>query len=298
MRGRRHLLNRPWMYQAGIAIVRRMPRAFNRAWVRCVADWNYWRLPEERSRVALNLEPVLGSDSRELQRSVRRLFRNYAELLVDYAAFFGAPDAGPVVEAAFSLAEGYEHLEHALSRGKGVVLVTAHVGFWELGGLYVRSKGVPLAVLTLVDPAPGVHEEKLRLRARLGIETITVGADPWGSLAVARALRRNTVAAMLVDRYEGGDAVPVELFGRRALFAPGPTLFARMTGAAVVPAFVLRSGPGRYRGLILPPVSMTFTEDRQADLAHNTQRIARVIEGVIRAYPDQWYNFDTIWRQE
>jgi KDO2-lipid IV(A) lauroyltransferase len=284
------------MYRAGIAVVRRMPRAFNRLWVRGIADWNYWIRKEERRRVEANLGPVIG-EGRELRQAVRRLFRNYAELLVDYAAFFGAPEPGPEVERAFVRAEGYEHLERARARGRGVVLVTAHVGFWELGGVYFRRKGIPLAVLTLEDPDPGVHNEKQRLRAKMGIETITVGGNPWGSLAVARALRENSVAAMLVDRYDGADAVSVELFGRKTLFAPGPTLYARMTGAAVVPAFVVRSGPGRYRGLVLPPVSMEFTKDRDADLARNTQRIARVMEGVIRAYPDQWYNFDRIWRE-
>jgi Kdo2-lipid IVA lauroyltransferase/acyltransferase len=67
------------------------------------------------------------------------------------------------------------------------------------------------------------------------------------------------------------------------------------TGAAVVPAFVLRAGPGSYQGLILPAVSMAQTRDREADLRRNTSALARVVEDVIRRYPDQWYNFDPVW---
>ena len=140
-----------------------------------------------------------------------------------------------------------------------------------------------------------MHAERTRIRAGLGIETITVGKNPWSSLAVARALRENMLVAMLVDRYSGPDAVTVELFGRQTRFAPGPVLYARMTGAAVVPAFVLADGRGAYRGEILPPVPMTFSGDRAVDLASNTQRIADAMGEVIRAQPDQWYNFESIW---
>lgn len=292
---RRHLLNHPWMYQAGVAMVRRLPRGFNRLWVRRIADLNYWRLTRHRGNVCGNLAPLLGEDRRRLCRAAHRLFRNYAEIMVDYAFFFGGPT--PDLEGFFRVAEGAEHVERALEAGRGVVLVTAHLGFWELGSLFFRGRDLPMHVLTLEDPDPGVHAERERLRAGLGIETITVGNDPWGSLAVARALRNNGVVAMLVDRYEGPDAVPVELFGRCTHFAPGPALYARLARAAVIPAFVLSEGRGLYRGLIQPPVPMEFSEDRAGDLRRNTQRLATAIGQVIRAYPEQWYNFEPIWRE-
>jgi KDO2-lipid IV(A) lauroyltransferase len=282
------------MYRVGVAVVRRLPRWFNRLWVRGVAECNYLALGDARRQIAENLTPLLGNDPHCLRQAVRRVFINYGEQLVEYAAFFGG--RGTPALDAFEQAEGYEHLAGALALGKGVVLVTAHVGFWELGGLLFRQMGLPVSVLTLEDPDPGVHEERSRIRASLGIETITVGTGPWGSLAVARALRQNSVVAMLVDRYAGSDAVPVEMFGRVTHFAPGPALYARLSGASVVPAFVLRAGPGRYRGLVLPAVPMEFTGDRAGDLAQNTRLVAAAIEGVVRDHPDQWYNFTPVWR--
>lgn len=290
---RRHALNRPWMYQTGVAVVRRLPRSFNRAWVRLVADWNHWRLEAAREQVRDNLAPVVGAHPAVLRPTSQRLFRNYAEVMVDYATFFGG--SRPVAPV-FRAAQGYEHLTGALAAGRGAVLVTAHLGFWELGGLFFRQQGLPMAVLTVEDPDPGVHDERTRIRRRMGIETITVGSNPWSSLAAARALRQNVVVAMLVDRYQGPDAVEVEMFGRRTAFAPGPALYARMTGAAVVPAFVLADGRGGYEGRVCPPVAMRFTDDRAADTRRNGQAVARVIEGVIREFPDQWYNFGPIWR--
>ncbi len=292
---RRHPLNHPWMYRAGLALVRRLPRSFNRAWVRRVADLNFWRLRRSREQVCANLAPIVGPDPRALRAAARRLFRNYAEQLVDYAFFFGTPGAN--VAQAFTEAQGHEHLEEARARGKGVVLATAHLGFWELGGLLFRQWDLPIHVLTVEDPDPGVHEARSGIRSRLGIGTITVNKDPWSSLAVARALRDNAVVAMLVDRYHGPDAVCVELFGRRTPFAPGPALYARMTGAAVVPAFVLADGRGGYRGMILPAVPMEFSGDRGADLRGNTQRLADAVGQVVGTCPEQWYNFEAIWSE-
>jgi len=292
---RRHPLNHPWMYQAGISLVRHLPRAFNRAWVRRVADLNFWRLRRSREQVCANLAPILGPEPGALQAAARRLFRNYAAQLADYAYFFGAPGAN--VAQAFTQAQGYEHLEAARQTGRGVVLATAHLGFWELGGLLFRQWGLPIHVLTVEDPDPGVHQARTDIRSRLGIGTITVSKDPWSSLAVARALREDAVVAMLVDRYQGPDAVLVELFGRRTRFAPGPALYARMTGAAVVPAFVLADGRGGYRGMILPAVPMEFSGDRGDDLRRNTQRLADAVGQVIGTCPEQWYNFEQVWSE-
>ncbi|MEW6489179.1 MAG: lysophospholipid acyltransferase family protein [Thermodesulfobacteriota bacterium] len=292
---RRHPLNHPWMYRGGVALVRHLPRRFNRTWARWLADLNFWRLRESREAVCANLEPLLGPDRRTLRAATRRLFRNYAEQLVDYAYFFGG--GGRPAEGFFTRAEGYEHLEAARLAGRGVILATAHLGFWELGGLLFRQWGHPVHVLTLEDPDPGVHEERLRIRTHLGIRSITVSKDPWSSLAVGRALREGALVAMLVDRYAGPDPVSVALFGRRTRFAPGPALFARMTGAAVVPSFVLADGRGGYRGLILPPVPMEFSRDRETDLRENAQRLADATGGVIAEYPDQWFNFALIWSE-
>lgn len=291
---RRHVLNGPRAYRLVLRLAGTVPGSVSRWCARRVAEWDYLRSRAHRDAVGANLAPLF-DDPVERRAAVLRLFRNYAEALADCASFFGRKDALAAVGAAFEEGGGYDHLKEALELGKGVVLLTAHVGPWELGGIYLRSRGLSLSVLTLEDPDPGVHEERIRLRSALGIRTVTVAKEPWDALMVAKALRRNEVAAMVADRYKGPSPVRVELFGRPALFAPGPALYARLTDAAVVPAFVVRGGAGRYRGIVLPALGLECTEDREADVCRNTQRLARVVEEVIRAYPDQWYNFERVW---
>jgi KDO2-lipid IV(A) lauroyltransferase len=291
---RRHLLNHPLAYQVGVGVLGALPRAFNRTLARVLADLNFLWLRKRRHCVAANLAPILGDSPRELRKATRRLFRNYAEVLIDYATYFG-PRRGSL-DAVFQGGHAHRHIESALGRGRGVLLVTGHLGFWELGGLYFRDRGLRVHVLTVYDPDPGVHEARVRIRERFGIKTITVGRDPWSGLAVARALRENGIVGIAVERYRGAGAIPVDLFGRTIPFAPGPAIYARLTGAPVVPAFVVASGHGVYRGIVHPEIEMPCSADREADVVEGTKRIASVVADVIRAHPDQWYNFDPLWR--
>lgn len=281
------------MYRLGVQIVRGLPRPFSRFCARRIADLNYLWLTGARRTVRDNLGPVVGAGGRVLRRTTLRLFRNYADVLVDFAVIFGG--ASVSVRELFSEAQGYEHLETAVRRGRGVILLTAHLGFWELGGLYFNQSRLPVHILTVRDPDPGVDEERIRIREALGIRTITVGADPWNSLRVAKALREGAIVGTAVDRYRGPDAVSVPLFGRPMPFSPAPVLYARMTGAAVIPGFVVADGRAKYKGVVLPPVTMEFSVDRAADVARNLARVAGSVESVIRDYPDQWYNFEPVW---
>ena len=110
-----------------------------------------------------------------------------------------------------------------------------------------------------------------------------------------QTLRRNEFLAMLVDRPYAGTGTPVRLFGHTTEFSTAPALLAQHTGAAVLPAFVLRQPGGRYVSLAEPIIPMTATDDRRADLAANTQRVATAFGNIIRQHPSQWFNYVPIW---
>ena len=185
---------------------------------------------------------------------------------------------------------GFEHILAARLKGKGGILVTGHVGNWELGAMLLALEGVPLTVVTLEEPATGLTQWREAYRMRLGIKTIPVGADPFSFVEIIAALRRNEFVALLVDRPYGAAAVPVRFFGAEASFSSAPTLLWQHTGADVIPAFVLQKSGGRYVSLLAPPVPM------DADGAANAQRIATVFETIVRGNPEQWFNYVPIWK--
>jgi len=185
---------------------------------------------------------------------------------------------------------GFEHITAARARGKGGILITGHIGNWELGGILLAIEGVPLTVVTLEEPATGLTQWREAYRRRLGIKTISIGADPFSFVGLVSALRRNEFVAMLVDRPIAAAAVPAQFFGAAAQFSGAPSLLWKHTGAEVIPAFVLQKPGGRYVSVLAPPVPM------EVDGAANAQRIATIFETVVRSNPEQWFNYVPIWK--
>ncbi|MDZ4287664.1 MAG: lysophospholipid acyltransferase family protein, partial [Prosthecobacter sp.] len=192
---------------------------------------------------------------------------------------------------------GFEHLSAARAQGNGAIVVTGHLGHWELGGLMLAQHGLPLTVITLEEPSTELSRWREACRRQLGIKTITVGpGHPFAFVEMIQTLRRNELLAMLVDRPYSGTGTAVQFFGHETEFSTAPALLHQHTGASVLPAFVLQDGSGRYIMSAEPLVPMTGKPDPQAALATNTQRIAKVFEDIIRRHPEQWFNYVPIWK--
>jgi KDO2-lipid IV(A) lauroyltransferase len=220
---------------------------------------------------------------REIGRLTRRIFRNYARYLVDYGRFRWLPREG--FEAVIAAMEGGENLREALEIGRGVILVTGHIGNWELGGLFFGHQGLKVNVVTLPDGSSQIDAIRRRYRGNYSINTIILDGSPFASLEMMAALRRGEMVATLVDRWGKVDGVASAFLGGMHYLPRGPFVLSRATGAPILPAFVVRDGAS-YRGILEPPFVVL-----QDDLGPYATRISQVLERVIRRYPDQWYNF-------
>ncbi|NDY41393.1 lysophospholipid acyltransferase family protein [Dissulfurirhabdus thermomarina] len=245
-----------------------------------------------------NLAVVLGlpPDAPRVRRLARNVFRNYGLYLVDYVRIsWITPRTLPRVIAEEA---GTAHIRAALDRGRGAILVTPHLGHWELGGLSLAFRGLSVTALTLTDHESRVQEYRDRVRGRLGIETVHIAPDDPGTvLKLARLLRENKVVVMLGDRWEGGKRVPVTFFGRRTFFPAGAAALALATGAPIIPVFVVLRPDNRYRAWMETPVEVVRRPNQRGEavLAEKTQELAAAFERVIARHPDQWYHFFDYW---
>lgn len=293
----KHPLNKPTVYKLGIFFTKHLPVSFIYFFALCLAELNYWILRRQRQNVEQNIRKIFPRQDRKVKRITRRLFRNYARYLVDYARFFYL-NTEQLNDTITSL-EGEEYFRQAVDRGKGILLLTAHLGNWELGSLFFSHLGMPVNVVTLPDEDKHVH--KIRQQYRLGhkIRTITIRHSPLDAIwQILQALKRNEMVAMLVDRYlkEGGELV--DFFQGKAYFPKGIVYLAQISGATILPAFVVRDKDSDYQGIVCKPLILDENYDKrvsQAYIQKNLRRIAVIFEGVIRRFPDQWYNFETIW---
>jgi len=280
----RHLLAVPWFYRLGFAAGRRVPLPvlYRVADVLAMATYLTCRAPARTLRANLTrLLPDAPDSARA--RLARRIFRNYARYLVDYGRFRWMPQAE--LEAAMAGLDGGQNLQEAFRMDRGVILVTGHVGNWELGGVFFGHRGVKVHVVTLPDGSRQIDAIREIYRGEHAVNTIVLDGSPFAPLEMMAALRRREMVAMLVDRWGKADGVPASFLGGTHYLPRGPFALSLATGAPILPAFVVRDG-GTYRGIVEPPVVVT-----ENDFAPYAARVSRALEGVIRRCPDQWYNF-------
>lgn len=278
------------LWRLAVALAGALPVPVSRG----LAKWGvalYGRLrPERVTVVARNLRPAL-PDPATANVMARRNFAEFAHKLVDLWRL----EAGRLPADLVQPGSGWEHFHAALQAGRGVLLVTPHLGNWELGSLLLQRFGLRPLVLTAPEPADGLTELRRAARERLGIDTLVVGADPFAFVEVIRRLQDGGVVAVLIDRPPEPTRVEVELFGRPFAASVSAAELARAAGCVVLPVAIVRVGDG-YRAEALPPVpydrAALGNRERRREF---TGTILRAFEPLLRQHPDQWFHFVPIW---
>jgi len=192
-------------------------------------------------------------------------------------------------------------LDDALAAGTGAILVSPHLGNWELGGLGLADFGFKINVLTFREPDEKVNELREKVRGERGIGFIYVDRDDTSPLAIieaVNALRRNEILCLLGERDGSSHSITIDFFGKPTSFPVGAAYLSLASGAPVIPVFVPLEG-GVYATLMEEPIYFTggHGEHGQA-IRTGMERLAAVFERHIGMYPDQWYNFFEFWGKE
>ncbi len=284
-----------WSFRSVSYISGKVPVRFA-YWVgAAVGDFIYLTWKQHSANAVSNMRRVLGeaADWRLVKEVARDSFRNYAKTIVDFLRFphLQVDD----IHEAISTQHGWENLEAALSKGKGVVVVSAHLGNWDLAGALMGSRGLPLhAVADRFDPRMDQLINGTRQRYGINIIKMEVGSLKQ----IFAALKRNEIVLLLFDRPQPDEGVPVQFFGETAYLPAGPAAISLKTGAAIVIGYCARRrGDKTFFGAFEPPIEYEhlLTGDRERDIQIVTQEIVRRMEAIIRRYPDQWYMFRQMW---
>jgi lauroyl/myristoyl acyltransferase len=291
-----HGLNNGAIFRATYLGVGLLPRWSSYAIARA-GSWLAWRLHRQtREAIADNLRAVFADETpAALERRARDTLRAYAEDVIDFIRALRAPAAD--VPALFDYRpEDARLFIDLLAQGRGIILVTGHYGNWEAGGVFLRRlANLPLTIVAMAEANAGVNRLRHEIRARLGADTIEVGQSLDTALQIRRRLAANGIVAMLVDRHLGRDRVGVRFLGRRAWFLRTPLLMGFMTGAPVVPCFVERVGPSRFRVRPGTPIVVSRARARDEAIEAAAQDFADQLSERVRAQPQHWYHFYRYW---
>ena len=181
---------------------------------------------------------------------------------------------------------GIDKLNEALRDNKGVILVTAHIGNWELPGVALARMGYKITTVAGVQFTRGLTPLLKKMKETVGIK-VTNHLESAGP--ILRALRKGEIVALHIDGDQYGERVQVKLFGRETYMPKGPARLARLTGAHLIPAIAVRVKRRKIRLEILDEIST------KVDETEITQSIAMILETYIRTYPNQWCIFRRIW---
>lgn len=188
--------------------------------------------------------------------------------------------------------DGWEHLEDAVALGRGVIVVTFHLGNIDLVGQLIAARGFNITVPVERMRPRQLFEFLCRQRSSRGIDIVPLERAPRAMLAT---LRRGELVGIATDRLISGKGEWIEFFGRPTEFPRGPASLARHTGAPVLIGVGLRSTGNRFRGIISDTVMLSRTGDHARDEHELIQSLAGLIEPLIRENPGQWLAFSPIW---
>ncbi len=182
--------------------------------------------------------------------------------------------------------------------GRGFLLVTGHVGNWEMGAVTLRRHGLTPAVVGQPELSPRVQEMRQQLRERVGVESIDIGTSMGTAFKVRAAVDAGRAVALLVDRAYPEDSVAVPFFGRPTPFLRSPALLARFCACPILPGFFLRRADGSYYNVWGDPLDADPSLSPEADAVRMLSRVAADLERVVRSAPTQWFNFYRYWGGE
>ena len=234
-----------------------------------------------------------GLEQREVRRIARASYEHLGRTTVETALLpsLGRDGLLRLVEEV----DGWDEVEEARARGRGIIFVTGHLGNWELGGAYIAARGVPLDAIVRRQGNPLFDRYLNATRTKLGIVVVH---DSEAVRRTPRALREGRGVGFLADQGVLGLASTfVPFFGRPAKTPRGAAVFALRMSAPVIFVSALRQPGGRFR-MAFDPIAVQPTGERERDIDSIVAAYTRVLEMYVRRAPEQYLWQHRRWRRQ
>ncbi len=252
-----------------------------------------YRLDKRRRKITLrNLEDSFGDEKTpaELRAIAVSVFENMGMNVFELCRI---PWLRKGDIAGYVSCEGIENLLEARRKGKGIILITGHFGNWELLAAFYGLIGYPVNIVVR-DLDNKVADGFMRwVRTRPGN---TIVSKQRSMRNLLRSLSRGGIVGILYDQnVTWSEGVFVNFFGRLACTNKGPSLLAAVSGAVVLPTFIVREG-NKHRVIIGKEITLNSSGDKRRDMLENTAKITKVLENIVRQYPGQWFWVHRRWK--
>lgn len=274
-----------FFYRTSILLVKVIPRGVVQL-IASTIGFLYFLLDRKKAFVTRNIKNAIGGISFFGALVIAsRLYMNFARNFADYFELF-AHDIH-YFKALIDFADLDDRIERALDEEKGLIVVSLHIGNWELAGHLCGSFGKKVHGIGLVQPDPRVEKlyEELRSKGNVVVHPLSTGA-----ISVYKALKKNEIAAIVSDRDINHQGLPAKFFNRCVKFPGGAALLSYKTGAKCFVGCLVRVGKG-YKVEMSEEIKIDKGKSESEYISAFVQKVAAFTEQLVMKYPDQWFHF-------
>ncbi len=253
---------------------------------------HYWASPKHRHETISHLQMALGKEKSdiELKRIAYESYKGQGVSLVE-AIYSLQMESSRLME--WISVEGFSHYVEAKKEGKGVIILTAHLGNWEMIPKVFFAHHSPICGTVRPLDNPYLNRLSQNWREKNGMIVLNKFSDAPRLLKLFR--EGETVGFLLDQNTHEEDSVFVDFFGQEAATNKGVAILALRSGAPVIPVFMKREGK-KHRMIIDPPVSIVRTKSHRDDILNITALFTKIIENHIREAPEQWLWIHRRWK--
>lgn len=276
------------LYKFGQLCVNILPYSVSIFIAKRICDAQYLLNAFDRRAVKKNLTNILG-DRPEIKRLTRMVFHNFGVYLVEFFSMRRLM-SDTFIKERISV-EGFHYVEETIRRGRGGIILSAHLGNWEMGGVLLSKMGFPLTEIVLSHNERSVNDLFSHQRSLFGNRIVQTQN---AIRECARTFKENGLVALVADRDFTATGITMKFFGHDVHLPKGPALFSLKFDTPLIPTFFTREANGRFKLMILKPISPEAARqhpEHEAQVKELMNSYIHIFEEKIRTYPDQWLVF-------
>lgn len=279
------------LYRIGYFLANILPLKLAYSLAKRVSDVQYFFSTKDKAAVAQNLGIITKKDASECQKLARRVFRNFGLYLVD---FFRMSNLSVEDVKKRIKVEGIENIDGVLKQNKGGIILTCHIGNWEMGGVTMAMLGYDISAVVLNHKHKNINDFFIKQREEKGLKVIPIDHSMKRCIS---ALRKKGLLALAGDRDFTNNGIVMDFFGMPVSIPKGPAMFALKTNSPIIPGMLVRRGSSNYKLIFGTPIELKETPgmDKDEIIKEASKKFVSVMEKNISAYPDQWLIFRKFW---
>lgn len=280
------------LYKIGYYIANILPLNVAYIFAEKCSDLQYFLIKNDRENVTKNLSIILNKDIGECRILARKVFRNFGLYLVDF--FRASRLTKEIIDKKVEIV-GIENIDKALKENRGAIVLTAHLGNWEMGGIAMALVGYDISAVTLNHKYKNINDFFIRQREEKGFKVISMSSVMKRCVS---ALKNGGLLALAGDRDFTNSGIVVDFFGMPTSIPKGAAALSLKIGSPIVPGFFVRKdNKSCYKLIFDVPIYAAeipgISEDKI--IKDTTEKFIPIMEKYIKMYPEQWLIFRKFW---